>query len=424
MSRPRLALIAVNIVIFLVFAEVLALAVYWFDNGALFYVDHKEHALIAETARGELTADVLHPYFGPIHRPGVRQETNNVGFGSPYTFPYPRQNERQFLVGIFGGSVARRFCDQGAPALIAALRLEPRLANRDVVPLCFSHEGYKQPQQVLVLAYFLSLGQSYDAVVNIDGFNEVALGDMNAQRGRDISMPSPLHVDPIINLIDQTTLTPVKLGALARISRLKERLNSLTRMMERNGVAALNFALERYYRYTYNAYSIEVGRFAGLASERSDASPVLLTPPAKTRGEGTDVYADIATQWAAGSVLMRDILAARGALYVHVLQPNQYFTTRRFGAAEARVARNPAQPFKVSVERGYPALERHAAQLQRSERFADATTLFDHEDAAVYEDDCCHYTQRGNELMAAFVAAQIRRALAAEPPQENAYVPR
>ena len=35
--------------------------------------------------------------------------------------------------------------------------------------------GYKQPQQLLTLAYYISLGAEFDTVINIDGFNEVAL---------------------------------------------------------------------------------------------------------------------------------------------------------------------------------------------------------------------------------------------------------
>ena len=41
------------------------------------------------------------------------------------------------------------------------------LDGREPVPLCFSHEGYKQPQQLLVLSYFLSLGQPFDLVINM-----------------------------------------------------------------------------------------------------------------------------------------------------------------------------------------------------------------------------------------------------------------
>ena len=74
--------------------------------------------------------------------------------------------------------------------LAAALAAAPAFRGRDIVPLCFSHEGYKQPQQLLILSYFLSIGQAFDVVVNIDGFNEVAISPLNDARGLDISMPS------------------------------------------------------------------------------------------------------------------------------------------------------------------------------------------------------------------------------------------
>jgi hypothetical protein len=93
--------------------------------------------------------------------------------------------------------------------------------------------------------------------------------------------------------------------------------------------------------------------------------------------------------------------------YVHVLQPNQYHTARRFGEDEARVARNDATPFKPPVERGYPALERAAGELKARLQFLDATKIFDNEPSPVYADDCCHYTDRGNEILADAIAAQI-----------------
>jgi hypothetical protein len=181
--------------------------VYYVDYGGLFYRDRQagRYAPIVETAEHRLTTNALHPYFGPTHRPGVRFEvpaqllppgaapprlqTNNFGFVSPRNYPVARVSDRQFLVGLFGGSVGLWFCEVGAPRLVEALQRHERFRGKEIVPLCFSHEGYKQPQQLLVLAYFLSLGQSYDLVINIDGFNEVALGSLNAARGPDISMP-------------------------------------------------------------------------------------------------------------------------------------------------------------------------------------------------------------------------------------------
>jgi hypothetical protein len=104
---------------------------------------------------------------------------------------------------------------------------------------------------------------------------------------------------------------------------------------------------------------------------------------------------------------MHDMLAARGVRYIHVLQPNQYHTRRRFGDAEARIAINPQSAFKGPVEQGYPALVRAADALQQRVRFVNALDIFDREPAPVYLDDCCHYTLIGNQRLASFIAASI-----------------
>ena len=409
MLKRWLILVAIDTVVFLVLAEVLALAFYYAKHGNLFYVaENPVPAPLVETERGELSADVLHPYFGPIHRPGIRVQTNNIGFGSPYSFPYTRTSERQFLLGIFGGSVARYFCDRGMPRLVSVLQQTQAFVDREIVPLCFSHEGYKQPQQLIVLAYFLSLGQQFDLVVNIDGFNEVALGSRNNERGRDISMPSPIHMDPLLNLIDRATMTPAKVYSLARISEYKETLNKVARTMRRTRIAAVYFALDRYYVFTMNRYQSELATFDRLRSNAPSTSVLLLTPPVRPRGEEDVLYDDLAREWAEASRSMGDLLRARGMPYLHVLQPNQYFSQHVFAPDEARVALNPNQPFKPPVQQGYPALRRASATLAAKEDFIDATNAFDHEAGAMYEDDCCHYTMKGNEVLADLIAQRVR----------------
>ncbi len=101
-------------------------------------------------------------------------------------------------------------------------------------------------------------------------------------------------------------------------------------------------------------------------------------------------------------------MTARGAAYVHFLQPNQYYTARQFDDAEAAVALNEESPYKRSVELGYPALEAAQSRLLSADVwFFDATHVFDQEPAPVYMDDCCHYTLVGNQVLADFIAASI-----------------
>jgi hypothetical protein len=414
-----------SLAVLAVSAEIFGLAAFYIDTGGLFYTHSKmyDEPLPAPEDRLVL-GEAVHPYFGFTHHPGVpfdvpeslratptepgRLKTNNFGFVSTRPYPFAKTDERQFVIGIFGGSVALWFCEVGAPRLVDDLKRHPFFREREIVPLCFSHEGYKQPQEALVLAYFLSIGQSFDLVVNIDGFNDVALGALNNERGREFSMPSPQHLDPLISIVNQSALTPEKLDLLAAIFQDRRRLLELVATIERNRFASVNFVLDRYHAMVNDRYVRALGRFNNLPSNPPDNAFVQVARPTEARDRAR-LFADIAGAWARGSLLMNRMLADRGAPYFHFLQPNQYYTTRSFTPKEAAVALNEASPYKANAEEGYPALVRAAESTltPASVLFFDATRVFDRETAPVYMDNCCHYTRVGNEVFADFIATSI-----------------
>ena len=416
--RVAVVLVA-NVVVFCVAAEMLALAIFYYEHGWLFYLDPYRPTIapIQQDGGGDaLTAVGLHPYFGPTHRPGISFDlppelrsgeadqpmaTNNFGFPARVNYPFLKTSERQFVIGIFGGSVGAYFCRIGAARLEERLRRDSSFANRELVTLCFSHEGYKQPQQLLVLNYFLSIGQAFDLVINIDGFNEVTLGRINDQHGWDISMPSHEHLDGLINLVNQATLTPAKVAALARIVDYREQLNAIAQRSNATSSAAVEFVLRHYHGFVRSRYERERVRFEQLPSNLPANSPIHVTPKVRER-RGDTVYEDIAANWRAASVLMQQLLAARRVSYLHVLQPNQYYSTRTFSAPERAVAFNEGSPFREGAAQGYPFLEKalEAGAL-------NAVHLFDTAPEAVYVDDCCHYTVAGNRVLADFIANAV-----------------
>jgi len=420
MLKRALLLLLVNVAMFCILAEVLALGIFYFQHGWLFYLDPYRPTIeqIQDLPNQGLTAVGLHPYFGPTHRPGIPFDlpkdlqsaesgptvaTNNFGFSSRYSYPFTRTNERQFVIGIFGGSVAAYFCRISTSRFEDDLRQNAFFKNKELVSLCFSHEGYKQPQQLLVLSYFLSIGQPFDMVINIDGFNEVALGNINDQYGWDISMPSHEHLDPLINLVNQSTLTPAKLESLYRMTQYRQRLNDVAGRSNRTWSASVEFALRRYYAFLRRRYDDERVTFDTLPSNPPANSVIHVTPKVRACS-GAAVFEDIAANWSASSTLMNQLLASRGVPYVHVLQPNQYFTTRAFTDDEKKVALNEGSPFKPGAQRGYPYLEK---ALEPGA--LNGLHIFDNERAPVYVDDCCHYTLTGNRLLADFMG---RAALA------------
>jgi hypothetical protein len=421
--RRAARIVVINVIIFGVLAEGIALLAHFARTGHLFYVDRPTYASVGDPLAGQLTADVLNPYFGPSHRSGLpfdvppelrapnskapRVTTNNFGFASPYNFPIDR-GDNEFIIGIFGGSVSVWFCQVGVEHLLDDLRQHEFFKARTLVPLCMAHEGYKQPQQALVLAYFLSIGQPFDLVINIDGLNEVALSPLNNQQNLDISMPSASHFIPLINLIDKGSLTPQRLESLAAIARYKSRVDDVTGVLNRNRSAAVDAVLGGYRTWLVSRYDREARTLDALPS--TPGSSLIGAIPPTAQRNGPVLFQEIAHNWAQASLLMRAMLAAMDIPYVHVLQPNQYHrTTRSFSPEESAVAISADSAFKSGVEQGYPVLLSEAASqgLATRANFFDGTRIFDMEPAPAYIDNCCHYTRVGYLRLADFVAHAI-----------------
>lgn len=131
-------------------------------------------------------AYLVHPYLGFVTRPPAdlaatapRYRPAAAELGFPYNFHElvnPPSPER-VVVAVVGGSVSQQVARHGRPfsLLDTALEAQPRFRGRDVWVLSLASGGYKQPQQLMVLTYLLSLGAHFDVIVNLDGFNEVTL---------------------------------------------------------------------------------------------------------------------------------------------------------------------------------------------------------------------------------------------------------
>lgn len=421
--RQRIIGLAISVITLFVSTELFSLSWYFLRYGDLFYTSDNPQPSIEEVetrqlpderteARG-LTADRLHPFFGFFDYP---EFGNNHKFFSPNDYPYVKNSENEYIIAIFGGSVAGNFSViedelEGAPRLIENLKRHPFFEDKEIVILPYCMGGYKQPQQLLILNYYLTVGQEFDMVINIDGFNEVALSLLNNEQGIDIAMPSSGHMLPMINLIDSTTLTSEKLESLARINRYKARMGRMAQRMEDADLASAYFTLEQLYRISYGGYTNELLTFQQLESKPVGDSLIYLYPMEPM--EGPVLFESIALEWANASILMDQVLKSRGIPYYHFLQPNQYFSSKTFGDEEASVAfnENPAYSYRIGAENGYPALIDKSEFLRHyGVSFYSAVGIFDEEPGALYIDDCCHFNRFGNELLADFIASSILEA--------------
>jgi len=353
----------------------------------------------------------LHPYLGyvkdreaTIVERADREPLSAYGFHDDAGVLVRRRVGNELVVGLFGGSVARNFGrGNGAQHLAERLRSSPRYAGRDVVFTTPALGGFKQPQQLLSFAYLLSLGAQFDLVINLDGFNEVALpGYENTPKGVHPFFPRSWY------FLAQELQPEVRL-AVGEIAYLRARRERIAAQLARSPLAwSFTVGLLRHGLEQRRQARIQALR-ESLVATPAESSPYNLSGPQRAYPDTQRLFEDLASMWSQGSRAMAGLAAGHGIPYYHFLQPNQYVPdSKPLTEREREFAFDEGHAYQRSVIRGYPLLREEGEQL-RSEgvAFFDLTGVFAEHPEGLYVDTCCHFSQEGDII----VAEAIARAL-------------
>ncbi len=90
--------------------------------------------------------DSLPHFFPKSVPPFVDIKSNNFGFFSPNDYPLFKKDEKEFIIGIFGGSVASYFSVIGSHRLVQRLQELPIFQGRKIIACNFGVSAFKQPQ--------------------------------------------------------------------------------------------------------------------------------------------------------------------------------------------------------------------------------------------------------------------------------------
>jgi hypothetical protein len=223
-----------------------------------------------------------------------------------------------FDVLVLGGAEAARLGREGAAALAAALRGDPRVGDREVRVHAYALEGFKQPQGLMALAMLLSLGHEPDLVIELDGRDDALLGWSNAKEGTHPLHPSIAHWASASNGMRSDWELVERLYA-AQVSR--ERARAFGERLLAPGVlesAVLAHAGgRRLARLRADAVAAEARVAEYLAQRPKEAE---LGGPRYAKDDAS-VAATIADAWAEASIEMHALCAARAIDFVHVLEP-------------------------------------------------------------------------------------------------------
>jgi hypothetical protein len=356
---------------------------------------------------------MIHPYIGMVYRPpqtsphGADQQSYGI---SEYGFhdtasPIHQRAPGRVIIGVMGGSVARQLVEDSQELLARELAQHPQFQGRTFEFVHLALDGGKQPQQLMILNYLLTLGAEFDIIINLDGVNESALPGMdNVPFGVSAAFPRKWNI-----LLAGVGSRHMML-AVGHLMVLKRQKHDCAIWYD-------SFPL-RYSPTGLLLWSIRNNRYDRLLIERQEAISRLseqegrfdTSGPQETFESEQQLLEHCVEIWARSSIQLHHLCRANGIRYFHFLQPNQYLVgSKPMGAAELNKATNKASPFARPVRIAFPLMQAQASRLTAAGvEFTDLTLVFVDHPEPIYKDDCCHVTPRGDEIMAVAIAAKIK----------------
>ena len=121
--------------------------------------------------------------------------------------------------------------------------------------------------------------------------------------------------------------------------------------------------------------------------------------------------------WLRSSQQMRLLSVGNMIKYVHVIQPNLYYSKHIFSETERAIALSLPREhdYRIGIENGYPLLVARRTELG-TQHISSAIDLFDEITEDVYGDNCCHLNARGETLFAQYVAELAAKAFSSNSP--------
>lgn len=379
----------------------------------------EQSAIAYGTPRKGEANETIHPYTGWAFNPEVSEglkingrevPVNRMGLvddGPTIT----KRSAEKLIVAVAGGSVAWFFSVDGEERLRERLTTDPRTAGREFDIVRLALPGTKQPQQLMTLAWALSLGAEFDVVVNIDGYNEAVLA-IHDNYLRNVNIGYPRAWDARTSDI----VDPRKIGTSYRLFELRGTRQNLAS-------AALSSPfrwLQSYQLYWYLRNRMVTSRIHDLAGETFRKNAVVggqgfqATGPLETFSTETEAEDAAVEIWRRCSLQMHHLAQGATAVYIHALQPNQYLPgSKPLSEKEREDFYSDKVPEGKTLARLYPKMIQAGNNLRaEGVNFHDLTGIYSEHPQTLYIDWCCHVNQEGNEILADHIADAILAALA------------
>ncbi len=359
--------------------------------------------------------EVAHPYVGFVLDPTDQEHVNQYGF-LQIDGPVLKRSPDRFIVGITGGSVAMLLCETTADAIkdrLAMLLTAQRGQPVQVQLICCAQQGFRQPQQLMTWTYFNSLGTEFDCLVNLDGFNEVALFPYESPKDTPCFF-YPRKWDMRVFNEEDGELNRV----LYRSKWIRATRQSWAEWMSFADAFPARIPIQLWSARDslLKAELIELGSQLTKLREQQKTK-YSASGPVRVFSDADERMTALVQNWSHNSHVLSGFCQSQRTTYVHVLQPNLHLKGSKPFTKEEREYVDTGSNYATGATQGYPLLRESGERLaQEQVHFFDGTPLFSEIEETVYSDSCCHLNSYGNSVLGDFICDCILQAIASESP--------
>jgi len=349
--------------------------------------------------------EILHPYIG-YSVEGQRRDDNCNGDDCYQRIkvdsdkPFVKRSNDKLIIGILGGSVAAgSIRGAGKDYYQEKLTQLPEYQGKEVILYAMAGGGFRQPQQLMLLNYYYSLGAEFDLIVNLDGFNDVAIPATEYNntklhpsfpRSWGNRVSSTVSQELISLYADKKNLQSDQVSSATFMSNPWSRNSPLSNLLW----------TIKHHRYmgSLSELNIQIASFSGNENDHRDYEKV---GPDYTFTDWPSLYQYAVEIWATSSQLMYASAQAKGTKYFHFLQPNQYVEGSKPNMNEQeRAAAFVKKGYGTVYKAAYPFIQQKAAWFRDNKiPYYDLSDLYQEIEAPIYIDNCCHVNALGSSML-------------------------
>lgn len=325
-----------------------------------------------------------------------------------------RADFEAYTIVVLGGSVAANFSFLGRERLLKRLGESEALAGREIRVLNYARPAFKQPQQVTQAAYLFGLGLKPDLVINLDGFNELAVAATNAKKNWHPMLPAVTQWLPLISAgqeqgggpLDSESLRAMAAVLVTRDAVIDE-IDDLRDSWVLSSALLGRRALSRIER-ARSAYADSVETYLKRAGEDlKSADSLAPAPPQDEAG----VLQSCVQNWRDSSISLHGLCQSHGVPYLHLLQPTLHDPGSKSLTPDEIKTGKAQAVWERSAQQGYPRLREQGLVLREGGvAFHDLSHVFSEVEETLYY-DACHFRRPGHELLADAVADAVLQTL-------------